>query len=266
VSEAAASRPVIALRGVTVRREGLAVLDSVDWRVDATDRWVVLGPNGSGKTTLLQVASARLWPTAGSVEILGARLGRVDVRTLRPRVALVSGAVTRQLRADLPARDAVASGRHGALESWWHRYSDEDWARAERLLARAGVADIADRPFGVISEGERQQVLLARALMGEPELVMLDEPFAGLDLGARERLLGHLAGLASAPDGPAVVLVTHHCEEIPPGFTHGALMRGGRMVAAGPLVDAITSDAVSECFGIGVTVGCTSGRWWSRAV
>jgi iron complex transport system ATP-binding protein len=265
VSEAAASRPVIALRGVTVRREGLAVLDSVDWRVDATDRWVVLGPNGSGKTTLLQVASARLWPTAGSVEILGARLGRVDVRTLRPRVALVSGAVTRQLRADLPARDAVASGRHGALETWWHRYSDEDWARAERLLARAGVADIADRPFGVISEGERQQVLLARALMGEPELVMLDEPFAGLDLGARERLLGHLAGLASDPDGPAVVLVTHHCEEIPPGFTHGALMRGGRMVAAGPLVDAITSDAVSECFGIGVTVGCTSGRWWSRA-
>jgi iron complex transport system ATP-binding protein len=265
VSEAAASRPVIALRGVTVRREGLAVLDSVDWRVDTTDRWVVLGPNGSGKTTLLQVASARLWPTAGSVEILGARLGRVDVRTLRPRVALVSGAVTRQLRADLPARDAVASGRHGALETWWHRYSDEDWARAERLLARAGVADIADRPFGVISEGERQQVLLARALMGEPELVMLDEPFAGLDLGARERLLGHLAGLASDPDGPAVVLVTHHCEEIPPGFTHGALMRGGRMVAAGPLVDAITSDAVSECFGIGVTVGCTSGRWWSRA-
>jgi iron complex transport system ATP-binding protein len=266
VSEAAASRPVIALRGVTVRREGLAVLDSVDWRVDATDRWVVLGPNGSGKTTLLQVASARLWPTAGSVEILGARLGRVDVRTLRPRVALVSGAVTRQLRADLPARDAVASGRHGALETWWHRYSDEDWARAERLLARGGVADIADRPFGVISEGERQQVLLARALMGEPELVMLDEPFAGLDLGARERLLGHLAGLASDPDGPAVVLVTHHCEEIPPGFTHGALMRGGRMVAVGPLIDAITSDAVSECFGIGVTVGCTSGRWWSRAI
>ncbi|HEY6427571.1 MAG TPA: ATP-binding cassette domain-containing protein, partial [Acidimicrobiales bacterium] len=245
---------------------GLASLDAVDWRVDATDRWVVLGPNGSGKTTLLQVASARLWPTAGSVEILGARLGRVDVRTLRPRVALVSGAVTRQLRADLPARDVVASGRHGALETWWHRYSDEDWARAERLLARGGVAEIANRPFGVISEGERQQVLLARALMGEPELVMLDEPFAGLDLGARERLLGHLAGLASDPDGPAVVLVTHHCEEIPPGFTHGALMRGGRMVAAGPLVDAITSDAVSVCFGIGVTVGCTRGRWWSRAV
>lgn len=257
---------VVALEGVSVRRQGFEVLRAVDWRVDAADRWVILGPNGSGKTTLLQVASARLWPTAGSVEILGARLGRVDVRTLRPRVALVSGAVTRQLRADLPARDAVASGRYGALETWWHGYTDEDWERADRLLARGGVADIADRPFGVISEGERQQVLLARALMGRAELVMLDEPFAGLDLGARERLLVHLADLASDPQGPPVVLVTHHCEEIPPGFTHGALMRRGALVAAGPLAEAITSDAVSACFGVAVSVGRTDGRWWSRAV
>jgi iron complex transport system ATP-binding protein len=254
------------LEGITVRREGFEVLRGVDWRVDATDRWVVLGPNGSGKTTLLQVASARLWPTAGTVEVLGARLGRVDVRTLRPRVALVSGAVTRQLRADLPARDVVASGRYGALETWWHRYTDEDWQRADALLARGGVADIADRPFGVISEGERQQVLLARALMGEPELVLLDEPFAGLDLGARERLLAYLADLASEAAGPPLVLVTHHCEEIPQGFTHGGLMRQGRLVASGPLVDAMTSDAVSACFDIAVTVGCTGGRWWSRAV
>ena len=266
MSAAEAGHPVIALQGVSVRREGFAVLDAVDWRVDASDRWVVLGPNGSGKTTLLQVASARLWPTAGSVEILGSRLGRVDVRTLRPRVALVSGAVTRQLRADLPARDAVASGRHGALETWWHQYSSEDWERADHLLARGGVADISDRPFGVISEGERQQVLLARALMAEPELVMLDEPFAGLDLGARERLLFHLAQLAAEPGGPAVVLVTHHCEEIPPAFTHGGLMRGGQLTAAGPLTDVITSDAVSACFGVAVTVGQADGRWWSRAV
>jgi iron complex transport system ATP-binding protein len=263
VTEATAA--VVALRGVSVRRHGFEVLRAVDWRVDAADRWIILGPNGSGKTTLLQVASARLWPTAGSVEILGARLGRIDVRTLRPRVALVSGAVTRQLRADLPARDAVASGRYGALETWWHHYSDEDWEQADRLLARGGVADVADRPFGVISEGERQQVLLARALMGRPELVMLDEPFAGLDLGARERLLLHLADLASDPEGPPVVLVTHHCEEIPPGFTHGALMRRGKLVAAGHLAEAITSDAVSACFGLAVSVGQSGGRWWSRA-
>ena len=161
----------------------MPILRGIDWRVGGGERWVVLGPNGSGKTTLLQVAAARLWPTAGTVEVLGARLGEVDVRTLRPRVALVSGAVTRQLRADLPARDVVVSGRHGALETWWNRYTDEDWEKADGLLALGGVGDLGDRPFGVISEGERQQVLLARALMSDPELVLLDEPFAGLGPG-----------------------------------------------------------------------------------
>jgi iron complex transport system ATP-binding protein len=257
--------PAVALLGVTVRREGFPVLSGVDWRVEAADRWVVLGPNGSGKTTLLQVAAARLWPTAGKVEVLGARLGRVDVRTLRPRVALVSGAVTRQLRPDLLARDVVASGRFGALETWWNRYTAEDWEKADRLLARGGVAELGGRPFGVISEGERQQVLLARALMSDPELVLLDEPFAGLDLGARERLLGQLAELASDPQSPPVVLVTHHCEEIPPGFTHGGLVRRGTLMAAGALRDVITSENVSACFGVDVTVGCDDGRWWSRA-
>ena len=257
--------PAVALSGVTVRREGFPVLSGVDWRVDTADRWVVLGPNGSGKTTLLQVAAARLWPTAGTVEVLGARLGRVDVRTLRPRVALVSGAVTRQLRPDLPARDVVASGRFGALETWWNSYTPGDWEKADGLLARGGVAELGGRPFGVISEGERQQVLLARALMSDPELVLLDEPFAGLDLGARERLLGQLAALASDLESPPVVLVTHHCEEIPPGFTHGGLVRGGTLMAAGALREVITSENVSACFGVDVTVGCDDGRWWSRA-
>ncbi|HEY1827033.1 MAG TPA: ATP-binding cassette domain-containing protein, partial [Acidimicrobiales bacterium] len=229
------------------------------------ERWVLLGPNGSGKTTLLQVAGARLWPTEGQVEVLGARLGRVDVRTLRPRISLVSGSVTRQLRADLPARDVVASGRHGALETWWHRYSAEDWARADLLLERGGVSSVADRPFGVISEGERQQVLLARALMGEPELLLLDEPFAGLDLGARERLLSSLRVLMADAGSPPVVLVTHHCEEIPPGITHAGLMRRGRLMAAGPLEEVITSASVSSCFEVDVSVGCDDGRWWSRA-
>ncbi len=257
--------PAIELRGVTVRREGVAVLSSVDWRIDPSDRWVILGPNGSGKTTLLQVAAARLWPTAGTVEVLGARLGRVDVRTLRPRVALVSGAVTRQLRVDLCARDVVVSGLHGALETWWNRYTAKDWDKANRLLTSGGVGEIGDRPFGVISEGERQQVLLARALMSDPELLLLDEPFAGLDLGARERLLARLVTLAGDPDSPPTVLVTHHCEEIPSGFTHGGLVRGGVLMAAGPLNDVITSQRVSACFDVPVTVGHTAGRWWSRA-
>jgi iron complex transport system ATP-binding protein len=254
------------MRGVTVQRIGVPVLSGVDWSVDVADRWVILGPNGSGKTTLLQVAGARLWPTTGEVEILGARLGTVDVRTLRPRVALVSGAVTRQLRADLAARDVVVSGRHGALETWWNQYNERDWEKADALLALGGVGDLGDRPFGVISEGERQQVLLARALMSDPELLLLDEPFAGLDLGARERLLVRLAALASDPGSPPTVLVTHHCEEIPPGFTHGALVSGGRLVASGPLSEVVTSARVSACFETAVTVGCTDGRWWSRAV
>jgi iron complex transport system ATP-binding protein len=263
----APGRPAaIALEGVTVQREGVPVLRGIDWLVEVGDRWVILGPNGSGKTTLLQVASARLWPTSGTVEVLGARLGAVDVRTLRPRVALVSGAVTRQLRADLVARHVVVSGRYGALETWWNRYTDADWDKADGLLVLAGVGDIGDRPFAVISEGERQQVLLARALMGDPELLLLDEPFAGLDLGARERLLARLTSLALDAGNPPIVLVTHHCEEIPPGFTHSGLVSGGELVAAGPLSDVVTSERVSACFGVEVTVGCTDGRWWSRAL
>lgn len=242
------------------------MLRGIDWRVSEGERWVVLGPNGSGKTTLLQVAAARMWPTAGTVDVLGSRLGDVDVRTLRPRVSLVSGAVTRQLRADLAARDVVVSGRHGALETWWNRYSDQDWAEADALLASGGVAAIGGRPFGVISEGERQQVLLARALMSAPDLILLDEPFAGLDLGARERLLSRLTALAADRANAPIVLVTHHCEEIPPGFTHAGLVSWGALVASGPLGDVVNSGNVSACFGVEVAVGCTDGRWWSRAI
>jgi len=261
----AAGRPVIALGAVGVRREGTVVLENVDWCVRAGERWVILGPNGSGKTTLLTLAAARLWPSSGTVEILGARLGRVDVRTLRPRISLVSGSVTRQLRAHLPARDVVVSGRYGALETWWNTYSEEDWGEADRLLAETGFASIAHRPFGVISEGERQHVLLARALMSRPELLLLDEPATGLDLGARERLVSRLGVLAADPTSPPTVLVTHHCEEIPTGFTHAGLVRQGRLAAAGPLAEVLTSALVSSCFDVAVTVGQRDGRWWSRA-
>jgi iron complex transport system ATP-binding protein len=260
-----AGGPVIALHGVGVRRDGTVVLDEVDWTVEPGERWVILGPNGSGKTTLLTLAGARLWPSSGVVEILGSRLGRVDVRTLRPRISLVSGSVTRQLRPDLLAREVVVSGRHGALETWWHAYTDEDWAEADRLLEETGFARIGTRPFGVISEGERQHVLLARALMSRPELLLLDEPAAGLDLGARERLVSRLGMLAADPASPAMALVTHHCEEIPRGFTHAGLVRQGRLMAAGSLEDVITSPLVSACFDVTVTVGQRDGRWWSRA-
>jgi iron complex transport system ATP-binding protein len=256
------------VRGLSVVRDGRALLDDLDWEVGTADRWVVLGPNGSGKTTLLSVVGARLWPTRGEVEILGHRLGRVDLRALRERIALVSGSVIRQLRPTQTVREVVASGRFGALETWWHRYDDADWADADRLLADAGLGGpggIGDREFGVISEGERQHVLLARALMSRPELLLLDEPAAGLDMGARERLLASLTSLAANPGTPPIVLVTHHAEEIPTGMTHAALLRAGRFVAAGPIGEVLRSEAVSACFGVAVTIGHDAGRWWSRA-
>lgn len=274
--------PVVRLEGVSVVREGRRILDSVDWEVASGQRWVVLGPNGSGKSTLLQVAGARLWPTRGTVEILGERLGRVDMRTLRSRVALVGGSVIRQLRPELTALEVVVTGRHGALEPWWHQYSEQDWAEAAELLERgaslgprrsrsdgtgptSSVEPIARRQFAVLSEGERQKVLLARALMAHPELLYLDEPAAGLDLGAREELVSGLAALARDPRVPPMVLVTHHAEEIPAGITHAALMRRGQVVAAGELDGVLTSELVSACFELDVSVGCDAGRWWTRA-
>jgi len=258
---------VVTMTDVSVVRDGRPVLDGLSWSVRAGERWVLLGPNGSGKSTALQVAGARLWPTRGGVEILGGVLGRVDMRALRARIALVSGSVLRQLRPDLTAREVVVTGCTGALEPWWHQYSPADWCRADALLDAAGVGGdggIGGRRIAVISEGERQQVLLARALMGEPELLLLDEPAAGLDLGARERLLSRLADLAGDPVVPPMVLVTHHLEEIPAGVTHAALLRDGRLVAAGPVRDTLVATLVSEAFGVEVAVGTDGSRWWSR--
>ena len=250
---------------VDLDRVGNAVLHGVDWEVLGGQRWAVLGPNGSGKTTLFELASGYLHPTRGSVEILGHRLGRVDVRRLREHVGLVSTAVAKKLFTTLPAADVVMSAAHGALEPWWHAYSDEDRRRARSLLEVAGFGAIAGRSFGVLSDGERQQVLLARALMGDPELILMDEPAAGLDLGARERLLERLATLAADPGVPPLILVTHHLEEIPPGVTHAALLRGGRLVVAGPVDDVLTDEAVSGAFGVQVTVERRDGRWVARA-
>jgi iron complex transport system ATP-binding protein len=256
---------VVDLRGVAVVRDGRAILEDVDWLVGAGERWAILGPNGSGKTTLLLVAGMRLLPTRGTVEVLGERYGRTDARLLRQRVAFVSQALLRNLRPTMSAHDVVLTGRYAALESWWHHYGPDDRDRATRLLDEAGLADATDKEFGVLSEGERQQVLLARAIIGEPELLLLDEPAAGLDLGARERLVARLAGLAADRATPPLVLVTHHIEEIPPGTSHAALVRAGRIIHSGVAVDVLTSDAVSECFGVTVTVERSNGRWAAHA-
>jgi len=265
LSSAPSGDAVLRLAGVSVVRDDRAILDEVDWDVGPGERWVLLGANGSGKTTLVSVAGGRLWPTKGLVEILGHRLGRVDLRELRPKVSFVSASVARQLRPTLKAREVVVTGRSGDLEPWWREYSGLEWKQADDLLSQAGMAGIAHAAFGIISDGERQQVLLARALMSRPELLILDEPAAGLDLGARERLLVRLGSLAGDPQIPPMVLVTHHVEEIPSGMTHAALVRDGRLVARGPIAHVLTSDAVASCFSVAVEVGRSNGRWWSRA-
>ena len=227
--------PALRLTCVDVVRPPVTILAGVDWTVAPGERWVVLGPNGSGKTTLLRLASLYLHPTRGTVEVLGERLGRVDVRRHRTRIGLVSPAFADLLRPEVTALDAVMSAREAALETWWHAYGDDDRAHARDLLARMGAGALADRAFGTLSSGERQRVLLARSLWGDPGLVLLDEPTAGLDLGAREDLVARLAALADDPSTPPTVLVTHHVEEIPRGFTHALLLRAGRIVAAGPI-------------------------------
>jgi iron complex transport system ATP-binding protein len=253
------------LTSVDVVRPPVTILDGVNWTIGPGERWVVLGPNGSGKTTLLRLASLYLHPTRGIVEVLGERLGRVDVRRHRRRVGLVSPAFADLLRSDIAALDAVMSAREAALETWWHTYGDDDRAHARDLLTRMGAGALADRAFGTLSSGERQRVLLARSLWGDPGLVLLDEPTAGLDLGAREDLVARLTSLADDPSTPPTVLVTHHVEEIPRGFTHALLLRAGRIVEAGPIDTVLTAPALSEAFGLALELDRRAGRYAARA-
>jgi len=257
--------PTVRFAAVTVRRGGPDVLHAVDWEVRPHERWVVIGPNGSGKTTMLQIVAGYLHPTEGTVDVLGCRLGRVDVRELRRRIGMSSAAVSKMLRPELTALDAVMTARHAALEPWWHDYSADDRAKALGLLGRAGLAAAAGRPFGVLSEGERQQVLLARTLMADVELLVYDEPAAGLDLGARERLVGRLDEVARDSTAPPSLFVTHHVEEIPPSFTSALVLRGGEVVAAGPIEESLTSATLSDAFGLPVRVSRVEGRFLARA-
>lgn len=253
------------LRDVTVRRDGRTVLDVGHWEVTRGQHWVVMGTNGSGKSTLLQVAGLTLHPTTGSVEVLGETLGRTDVRTLRTRIGVSSAALGNQLRPGLRVLDVVMTARHGALEPWWHPYTDDDRARAAALLDRLGCGDLAERELVTASSGERQRVLLARALMTDPGLVLLDEPTAALDLAGREQLLVNLDGLAADPDQAPTVLVTHHVEEIPPRFTHALLLRDGEVTASGPIDEVIDEDHLGAAFGLDVALSRHAGRWAARA-
>jgi iron complex transport system ATP-binding protein len=255
---------IVEVRGVTVRRGGRTILGPLDWRVGPGERWAVIGANGSGKTTLLSVVGLTLWPTSGTVDVLGARYGRVDSREVRRRIGAAGSAVELHLRDDLTPIDLVMTARHAATEPWWHIFTDADRARARELLGRLGIAAVADHPFGTLSAGERRRVSIARALMPDPNLLLLDEPAASLDLGARETLLRDLSLLAGDERPAAIVLVTHHVEEIPAGFTHALVLCAGALVGAGPLAGVLTDDVLSRAFQLPIAVQHRDGRTWAR--
>jgi iron complex transport system ATP-binding protein len=258
---------VIELRGVSVIRAGRPIVDRVDWRVGPGERWAIVGPNGSGKTTLIQLVSTYLWPSRGAVTVLGEQIGAVDARELRRRIGYASPALAAALADDLSALDVVMTARHAALAPWWHAFEQADADRALELLTLMGCEALADRTFGTLSSGERQRVQIARTLMAEPELLLLDEPAAGLDLGAREALTTRLADLTRTSSLAAIVLVTHHVEEIPTGFTHGLVMAGGRAVAAGPIETTLTGPVLTSAFGLPLVVEQRAGRFraWGDA-
>jgi iron complex transport system ATP-binding protein len=239
---------------IVMRRNGTLILDDVSFGVAPGERWLVLGANGSGKTSLLRIAALYEHPTSGTVEVLGERLGRTDVRVLRRRIGYASAALADQLRPSLRALDVVRTARYAALEPWWHAYTDADDAAALTCLERMGVGRHAFRELGTLSSGERQRVLLARTLMNDPAIVLLDEPSARLDLGGREQLVHALDDLAADPAAPPSVVVTHHVDDIPPSSTHVVLLRDGRILRDGPIDEVLDADGLSETFGLALSL------------
>ena len=264
-SESSSSQHVVELRDVSVVYDDTRVLGPLTLDIDPGQRWIVLGPNGSGKTSLVRILSLYRFPSTGTVEVLGERWGRTDVRELRKRIGLASSALRDQFRPDISVLDIVITARHGALETWWHNYEPEDEIAARDCLSRVGALHLVEREFATLSSGEQQRVQLARTLMGEPGLLIFDEPTAGLDLGGREELVQTLSQLADDERTPPIVLITHHTDEIPPNFTHGLMLRKGRVLAAGPLDEVLTADHLTECFGLKLRLEQRDGRWLSWA-
>src|SRR6266542_4274917 len=259
------SDEVLRLRSVEVRRDAAVLLRNVDWTVHGDERWILIGPNGAGKTTLLQVAATLMFPTEGTVEVLGERLGEVDIFDLRPRIGLTSAAIAEQVPPGEKVIDLVLTASYAILGRWKEEYDSADVTRAVEILDALGCAHLIRRRFATLSEGERKRVQIARALMTDPEMLLLDEPAAGLDLGGREDLLRRVAALARDPKAPLMVMVTHHVEEVPPGFTHALLMRKGAVLAAGKVRDVFTARHLSKCFGLPLLVEQAGARWTARA-
>jgi iron complex transport system ATP-binding protein len=257
---------VLQLSDVSVVRDGNSILSNLDWTVDGDERWVILGPNGAGKTTLLQIAAAMSHPSTGTASVLDGKLGQVDVFELRPRVGFASSAMARRFPAEETVLNVVLTAAYSVTGRWNEDYEDVDLRRAQRVLAEWKLDHLGNRLFGSLSDGEQKRVQIARSVMTDPELLLLDEPAASLDLGAREELLQLLGGYASSSDSPAIVMVTHHVEEIPRGFTNALLVADGRIVAAGPLAEVLTEDNLERTFGPRIALTETDGRYTARAV
>ena len=256
---------VLRLTDVSVVRAQNPILDHVTWTVDGSQRWVILGPNGAGKTTLIQIAAALIHPSSGKATLLGETLGKVDVFDLRTRIGLVSSAMAKRIPIDETVLNVVMTAAYSVTGRWNEEYEDIDLARARRVLGEWRLEHLAERTFGGLSDGEQKRVLIARAVMTDPELLLLDEPAASLDLGSREELLQLLSGFASSPQAPAMVMVTHHVEEIPVGFTHALLLAKGAVVAEGPLDEIVTAERLSETFGLALEITSSNGRYAARA-
>src|SRR3984957_17466490 len=254
------------MRGLGVRRDKSMLLRDVDWTAHEDERWVVIGPNGAGKTTLLQVAAAQLFPTAGTVDVLGSRLGEGDVFELRSRIGFASAAVADRVPPTEKVIDLVLTASYAIIGRWKEEYESSDVTRAVELLDALGCAHLIRRRFSTLSEGERKRVQIARSLMPDPDLLLLDEPAAGLDLGGREDLLRRLSTLANNPNAPMMVLVTHHVEEVPDGFTHAMLLRRGAVLTAGPIDEVFTARTLSRCFGVPLEIERRAARSAARAV
>jgi len=257
---------VLELSDVSVVRDGNTILDSVSWAVDSAERWVVLGPNGAGKTTLLSIVSASIHPSSGVARVLDDTLGKVDVFELRPRIGFASTVLARRVPESETVLDVVLTAAYSVTGRWNEQYDDIDTRRARRVLSEWKLDHLEGRRFGSLSDGEQKRVQIARAVMTDPELLLLDEPAASLDLGAREELLQLLGGYASSPQAPGIVMVTHHVEEIPRAFTHALLLKQGRIQASGPLDQVITDEHLSETFDMRIAVENHDGRFAARAV
>jgi iron complex transport system ATP-binding protein len=257
--------PVLDFSKVSVVRGGTRILDQVNWAVLPDERWVILGPNGAGKTTLLQVAAAAMHPTSGTATLLGERLGKADVFDLKPRIGLASSAMAKRIPVDESVLDVVLTAAYAVTGRWNEVYEEVDISRARRVLGEWRLSAFEDRRFGTLSDGEQKRVQIARAVMADPEVLLLDEPAASLDLGSREELLQLLGGFASNPASPAMVMVTHHVEEIPPGFSHVLLLAAGAVTAAGPIGEVLTGENLTTTFGLPIELTSANGRFAARA-